>query len=206
MCLPGGDKAAKRAAAEQKAAEEKRRASIAQGTAAIDQSLAGFDDTYFQGRQDAYSANYKPQLEDQYNQAYKDLVYSLSNKNLLRSTVAGDKMRELQEKRAEYERQIGSEAQNFANQGRTDLENTRSNLLSQLYATEDPSQATAAAARQAQLLNTPASFDTAGNFLFNVADSLNTVNQATGGQGVVNALTRNIGTGAGKGSARTVRV
>lgn len=204
MCFGGGaSKQAKQAAAEQAAREEKRRKNIAAGTQAIDESLMPFNDAYFTGRQEAYTNNARPKLDDKFNDAYKNLIYSLSGNNLLQSSVGANKIRDLNKERADYETQIASEAQNFSNQGRSDLENTRSTLLSQLYATEDPSQTTAAAARQASLLNAPPVFDAANNFAFNAAQGLATANQSTGGQGLLNAITKNM---RNNSSVKTTRV
>lgn len=204
MCFGGGaGKQAKQAAREQASREEQRRKNISSGTKAIDESLMPFNDAYFTGRQEAYTNNARPKLDDKFNDAYKDLIYSLSGNNLLQSSIGANKVRDLNKERADYETQIASEAQNFSNQGRSDLENTRSTLLSQLYATEDPSQTTSAAARKASSFNAPPVFDAANNFAFNAAQGLETANQSTGGQGLLNAITKNM---RNNSSAKTTRV
>lgn len=203
MCGGKKDNSAKIAAEQQAKREAARRAAIMQGTQAIDTALAPFDDDYFSQRQQAYVANAMPTLDQQYADAQKQLIYALSRGGLLQSSEAATRQRQLNEERARYERDIQNAAASFANQGRTDLENTRSNLLSQLNATEDPSAAATAAANKAALLNAPPTFDALGNFVFNTATNLeNLSNVATKGKGLFAASpTAAIAPAGGSGSA-----
>lgn len=206
MCL--GGKKSDGGAAEARRREEQRRANINTGTAAIDQALAPFDDKYFATRQQAYVDNALPQLSQSFDQAQKDLVYALSRSGLLQSSEAANRQRMLNEERAKYERDINNGAVSFANQGRTGLEQTRSSLLSQLNATEDPTSAATSAANQAQLLQAPPSFDPLGNFAFNTAVTLqNLSNNATRGRGYLSGSpTASIASGGGTGSSSITRV
>jgi hypothetical protein len=209
MCMPGGDsagKASKRAAEEARQREEQRRQRITEGTTAIDTALAPFNDEYFTGRQTAYTQNAIPQLDRQFNDAQKALVYALSRGGLLQSSIAAEKQRALNAERAKYESDINNAAVGFANEGRSNLEKTRSNLLTQLGATEDPSQAASAAAREAGLLSAPPTFDALGNFIFNTATGLeNLSNRTTGGRGFVAGGPASY-IGGSKGSSSVVRV
>lgn len=204
----GGDKSAQIAAEQQRQREATRRANITEGTAAIDKALAPFNDDYFTGRQTAYVANATPTLDQQFADAQKQLVYALSRGGLLQSSEAANRQRQLNEERARYERDIQNAAASFANQGRTDVENTRSNLLSQLNATEDPSAAATAAANKAALLNAPPTFDALGNFVFNTATNLeNLSNVSTKGRGLfASSPTASIGSASGAGSSRVTSV
>lgn len=196
------DNSAQQAAAQAAAREAERRARIQQGTQSIDAALAPFNDEFFGGRQSAYSAYAMPQLETQFNDARKQLIFALSRGGLLQSSAGADRQRRLNEERAQYERQVQSQAAEFSNQGRRDVEQTRANLLSQLTATEDPAAAATAAAAQAQLLNAPPNFPALGNFLFNAATGLNDLNVATtGGRGLINSgPASNIGRSSGSSS------
>ena len=200
----GGSNAA---AEEQRQREAKRRANIMQGTQAIDSALAPFDDKYFQQRQQAYTDYAAPQLDQQYNDAYKQLIYALSRSNLTQSTEAANRQRALTEERARYERDIKNNAANFANSARSNLENTRSSLISQLNATEDPTSAATAAANQAGLLQAPPTFDPLGNFVFNAASNLENLSKmSTGGRGLFSGgPAGNIGSANSGGSSRVVR-
>lgn len=208
MSKPKKDKSAQIAAKQQAQREAARRANIMQGTQAIDEALAPFNDEYFTGRQTAYVANAMPSLDQQFQDAQKQLVYALSRGGLLQSSEAANRQRQLNDERARYERDIQNAAITFANQGRTDVENTRSNLLSQLNATEDPSAAATAAANKAALLSAPPTFDSLGNFVFNTATNLeNLSNVATKGRGLfASSPTASINPAGGAGSSRVTTV
>jgi len=211
MCniFGGSDKSAKKAAEAQRQQEAKRRANIPAGTSAIDAALAPFNDDYFTGRQTAYIENAKPMLDQSFEDAQKQLIYALSRGGLLQSSEAANRTRQLNEERARYERDINNAAKAFANQGRTGLETTRSNLISQLTATEDPAAVTTAAANQAQLLSAPPTFDALGNFVFNTATNLeNLSNVATKGRGLfASSPAANISrSNSGVGSSTVTRV
>lgn len=203
MCLPKKDKSAALAAQQQAEREAQRRNNITAGTQAIDNALGGFDDNYFVSRQNAYVDNALPALNQQFSDAQKQLIYALSRSGLMQSSEAADRQRRLNEERGRYERDIQNNAINFANQGRTNLENTRSNLLSQLTATEDPTATATAAAAQAQLLNAPPTFDPLQPYIFNTVNSLENLNASTGGRGLLNrGATANISPASGTKSVR----
>lgn len=181
MCFGGGsDNSAARAAEE----EAKRQKRLTQGTTAIDEALSGFGDEYFTGLSNAYSANATPQLESDYKDAQKELIFALSRSGLLSSKTAADRQAALDTEYAQYQKDIANAASAYASDAKSNLETTRSNLISQLYATEDPTTAASAAATQAGLLNATPTFDAVGDFVFNTAEELkNYSNQATGGSG-----------------------
>lgn len=203
MCFSGGDDSAKKAAQEQRAREAARRKAISAGTASIDQALSAFNDDYFTGRQQAYIDNAMPSLDNQFEDAQRQLIYALSRGGLLQSSEAANRQRQLAEERARYEREIQNAARAFSNQGRTDVENTRSSLLSQLSATEDPRAAAISAANKAALLNAPPVFDALGNFAFNAAQGLEDLSaRTTGGRGFASGITQNISPATGTNSVR----
>jgi hypothetical protein len=76
MCFGGGgsDRSAE-AAAER---EARRRANINKGTIAIDEALAGFNDDFFTGRQDAFVQNATPSLDRDFQKAQRDLIFGIS--------------------------------------------------------------------------------------------------------------------------------
>lgn len=212
----GGDNSAQKEAnriarqqmEEQKAREAQRRAALSQGTAAIDAAFAPFDDNFYGSQRTAYTSNYMPELDRQFQDAQKQLIYGLSSAGQLNSTLATDKQRRLSEERAGYERQINSKADDFVRSNRANQEATRTNLLSQLTATEDPSQVTAAAAREAGFLNQPVQYDPVSDFVFRTLEGLSSgANRATGGAGLVSALKSPqslVKSPTGYGSAREV--
>ena len=203
MCFPkGGDGGA---AAEQRAAEQQRKTRLSQGTQSIDQALSPYDDNYFKTRQDAFAKNALPNLDTKFSEARKNLIYALSGKGLLQSSVAAEEQRKLDSERAAFERQVQSGAQDYANESRAGVETTRRNLLNQLYSTEDPTSAAASAAREAGMLNAPTTPDYAGDFVFTAGQNLGTANQALGGTGLRDVITKGYGNTSGRGSSRITK-
>lgn len=190
---------------EQRKREAERKAAIASGTAAIDEAFSAFNDDFFNDQAQAYVDYQSPYLDRQFRDAEKDLIFGLSNAGLLNSSTAADRQKLLEDERRKYTRQVATQGENFANTNRGNLENTRSQLLTQLSATEDPASAASAAAREAGLLNTPPSFDPIGDLVFRALEGFKTgTNQATGGEGILrgSSPTAGIKNPVGQGSAR----
>lgn len=184
--------------------EAKRRRNLVAGTENIDAALAPFDQNFFDKQGAAFQANALPGLDRSFGDAQRELIFALSRGGILQSNTAGRKQRRLNTERGDFERDIASQAADFANQGKRDVESTRSNLIAQLNATENPSAASASAAREAGLLNNAPSFSPLGNFVFNAADGLNNFSQQrNGGGGFLGASPAgNIRSGGGAGSSR----
>jgi len=202
MCGGGGGKGANRAAEEAAAREAKRQARISRGSQSIDSALAPFNDDFWAGRQKAYTDYASPYLNDQFADAKKNLIYALSRSGLLSSSIAGDRQRKLNEEYGKYKADVVNQGKSYVQKGRQDLESTRSNLLSQLTATENPESAATAAQSQALLLQQDPSFDPIGQFLFTAADGLeDNANRATGYRGYASGPSSFINSG----SSRSVR-
>lgn len=202
MCMGGGG--GDGGAGEAKRREAQRQARISEGTQNINTQFSRFDDPYFAGREKAYVDYAQPQLDTQYADARKQLVYALSRSGLLSSSTAADRQRKLQEEKARYDMDVVNRAKGYSTQARSDLENARGDLISQLTATEDPAAANAAAVQRADLMSRPPSFDPVGNFVFNAAEGLrNYANPSTGYGGLVgNKILFNSSPG---GSSESVR-
>lgn len=207
MCkiFGGGNDASKKAAQEAAAREEQRKQRITQGQASINQALSPYNDEYFAGREKAYNDYAMPQLEDQHTDAKKALVFALSRSGLLNSSTAADRTRKLNEEYARYQTDIGNSGKNFANQGRTNLENVRGNLISQLTATEDPAAAAASASQQAALLSQPPAFDPVGTFAFNAASDLEELSNRNTGYRGYGSQPIQFNSGGSRGSSTVTR-
>lgn len=191
MCLgDGGAKAAQRSADLQRREEQQRQQRIRSGMGQIDQIFSPFNDTFFKGRGDAYRSFAAPQLEDQYRKAREQLIYGLSRNSLLQSSAGATKFADLSKAYDTNRQVVEGRAMDEANKARAAVESNRSDLVSQLHATADPTAAAnAAIARQSYLSSTPG-FDPLGNLFQNVtaglADATNRNTNNAGGISLFN--------------------
>jgi hypothetical protein len=131
-------------------ADEARRISaekqnrLREGMANIQSGFAPYDENYFNQFSQKYLDNYTPQLDDQYEQAKKQLAFGLSRSGISQSQAAGEEMAKLEKAYGLKRQDMISGAKNYANNARTQIENQRSQLLNQLSATGGE-EATAAA-------------------------------------------------------------
>lgn len=155
--------------------EEARQARITAGRTSIDQSLAGFNDDYYNRYRDTYVANYQPQLEEQYRRAYERATLGLAGSGNLNSSQGANVLADLTR---EYKRQggvISNNAVDAANALRGKVETTRGNLYDQNRAAADPSSAAALAQAQAETLQAPQSFSPLADVFANLLNSAGTV-------------------------------
>ena len=153
MCLGGGsnkaDKAAKKASKQAAAEEAARKAAIERGRLKIDETFNQFDEPYFQDVGKSVTDYYNPQLDDQYENARKQLIYNFARKGTLDSSAAGETNADA---RKEYDRQrvrICSQAQDRVSQSKSDVERNRSDLYALNLAAADPNAISSASASRA---------------------------------------------------------
>lgn len=139
--------------------EIQRQERIREGTGRID-GLFGdqFNDTYFDGRKQAYLDYATPQLDDQFADASKALTYQLARQGLLDSSVRADKSAELQKKYDLTKQQIGDQALSYSTEARNNVEKARSELITMLNATGDAEGAVNSATSRASALSEPQAF------------------------------------------------
>jgi len=124
-----------RQAAEARRIAGEKTARLKAGMANIENGFAQYDNNYFNGFADKYQNYYNPQLQDQYDQAKKQLQFGLARAGISQSKAAGEEMAKLDKQYGMKRQDVISGAQNYANQARTQIENQRSGLLNQLSAT-----------------------------------------------------------------------
>ncbi len=166
----------------------------------------GFDDGFYQNLENKYLDYARPALDDQFLNARKQLVFALARSGNLASTSAAQRQAKLDAEKARYEGDITNAAHGYSNQTRTDVENARDSLISQLTATEDPSAAAQGAVQRAAVLSRPPAFNPVGEFTFQAAQGLGPViNQATGYNGILRSplfVSGDSSGGSGGGSVR----
>lgn len=139
------------------------------GMANIDNAFAPFDDTYFAGLAKNYTDYAMPQLQDQYDQAKKDITFALARKGNLNSTTAGDQYALLDRENALNTTNIYSTAQDYANQARSDVASNKSAVQSQLGSTYDADAANSDALERARVLTAPKGFSPLGQMFTNIS-------------------------------------
>lgn len=184
--------------------ENARQARIAEGTTAIDDAFAQFDDSYFQGIGDNYSTFHLGNLDDQFAEAQEDLTANLFRSGNLESSAGADAFGALNDRLTEQQASIAEQARNAELGAQGDVEDARSTLYSQLQQSADPTAASKQAVNQATQLATPQPLSpVAGLF----ADLVNFGNagikaEQQGGRGFGTGLFNN--NKDGKGSSKNI--
>lgn len=168
MCGGGGDDGS----AEARQREEERQRRIRQGMANINNTFAQFDDGFFNRRRDAYVAYATPQLEEQYGDASTRLAAALSRSGALQSSESIRRNARLQ-RQYQLERQgVVDKGSDFATAARADLENARSGLVTDLYATADPAAAAQGATARAKIASSTPGFSPLGQLFSDITSGL----------------------------------
>lgn len=144
------------------------------------QHSGGFDDAFYAKRAADYSAYAMPEVDRQAALEHKDLIYALSRTGNLDSSAAIDKNADLNAEENKQRINVANAGLDSANQLRSQVENTRGNVVAELNATGDNSAAAASALRQVQGLNQPAGFSPIGNLFSSFANSVANIGSRAG--------------------------
>ena len=163
----GGDNSANDIAQQQRADEVARQQRIKDGMASInnvfDNPTTGFTPAFYAKQGQAYTDYATPQVQHDYGLAKDQEVYSLARSGLLDSTAGQKTNSELSYTNDKALTDIANQAQNTENAARSNVEQTRGNLVAELNASGDNAAAAAGAVRQAQNLYQPVGFSPLGN-------------------------------------------
>lgn len=146
---------------EQRAREEQLR----QGTQAIDRQFSSFGPGFYDARAKAYERFALPTLADEYQRANQGLGYRMAGQGLFRSSVNEAARANLGRTVSQQKRSIADEGIRQGQALRGEVEQNRSNLLNQLYATNNPSLAQSQAIAAASNFSSPSPFAPVGGFL-----------------------------------------
>lgn len=149
MCLGGGG--GDDGSAEARRREQQREARIRSGMGAINTNFQAFDDNFFNKRRDDYVAYATPQLNEQYDDALTRLTAALSRSGALQSSEGAKRQGKLQRDFQIQRQGLVDKGTELSSQARNDLENARSSLVTDLYATADPAAAAAGAQARAKI-------------------------------------------------------
>lgn len=178
MCFGGGGSS--QIANQQRSDEVARQDRIRSGMGSIANAFSGFDQKFYDKRAADYSAYAMPEVNRQAGLEHKDLIYALSRTGNLDSSAAIDKNADLNAEENKQRIGVANAGLDSANQLRSQVENTRGNVVSELNATGDNSASAASALRQVQGLNQPAGFSPIGNLFASFANSVANIGSRAG--------------------------
>lgn len=173
MCFGGGGESDKYAK-EQRAAEQARQQRITMGLGSIDKQFSRFDDPFFAKQSQAYLDFAAPQIKQQYGDANRGLVYALARQGIGQSSEGNRRFGNLLQDQQLAQQGMVDKSRDVATSARKQIEDTRSNLVADLYATANPGAAAAGAISRAAYLMQPPGFNPVGQLFTNVLDGLNT--------------------------------
>ena len=158
MSKKGGG-SANREAQRARADEQARQERIRKGTASIGSLFdSQFNDQFFDKRRDAYINYAVPQLDDQFGDAKKQLIFALARSGLLDSSSRGSQTAKLDKRYSLGREEIASKGLAEATGARNSVEDARSNLIAMLKATGDDQGAAQASNARAPALSKPAAY------------------------------------------------
>lgn len=110
--------------------EAKRQANIRAGYDQIQGIFGGFNDDFYNQRSTAYTDYAMPQLDQQYEEAVKNLTFALSRNSRLDSSVAGEQRAKLQEDYDRRRTEVADRGMQYGNDARSAVERSRGDLVS----------------------------------------------------------------------------
>lgn len=166
----------------------------------------GFDDAFYDSRRQAVLDYYTPEVNRQFGDARRGLSYALSRAGLTSSTEAGRRQGELARRYGEAMGDVARRAEGAVTDARTQVENQRATLLSQLEATGDQSgAANAALARTTTLRSSPVEYSPLGDLFGGVAQTIGSAVQGWRANQMSQLLAPYLRVGAaGSGSERVI--
>jgi len=171
MCLSsGGSNVAER----QRQEEEERQARIREGKTNIENRFADFDDNFYDTRRTSYLDYANPQLEDQFQDATRDLTMALARSGLLNSSARSRRFGDLQKQYDNQSRAVADKAMDYENQARSAVGAAKSDLLTQNQSLADPTLAASSAQNRAENLSALPSFSPLGQLFAGVTDGIAT--------------------------------
>jgi hypothetical protein len=185
MCGGGGGDGG---AAQARADEAARQARIKQGVENINAQFGKFDNNYYDGRKQAYTAFAMPQVNDQYKQTSDQLAFSLARNGVTNSSEAARQGGILMRDNAMARQQVAEGAASEAQKARQTVEEQRGNLIQQVNMTADAGLAGQNALRNAAVIQSQANnFSPLANLFQNTTAQLAAARNAgayTGGPGL----------------------
>jgi hypothetical protein len=138
------------------------------------QTTTGFDDNFYNKRQQDYVDYAMPQLEDQYTQAVKKLTFMLAQSGRLNSSTRGNRFAELQKDYDMQKTGVIDEGRRYANDARSGVERARGDLVALNASLADPATVAAEAQNRLSSLQQAPAFDALAPLFTNAGEGLAT--------------------------------
>lgn len=148
----------RRLVAEQREAENARRARIDDGKRKIDQNFNRFDDMFYLDLKTAHQDNAKPQLDEQMGRANTDLKYHLARNGMLNSSVFNAGQADLKTQFSRGMQDISAQGADLVSKQKGQVEDYRTDLLRTLEATADSNLIAQQSVTKAAMLAQPSEF------------------------------------------------
>lgn len=104
-------------------------------------TTGGFDDAFYNNFRQQVLDYYNPDEAKQYSEAQRDLTYNLARAGTLQSSTAADKQGDLAYNDALQKANIVANANAQTGNLQNQIQQNKSDLINQLYATDDPTEA-----------------------------------------------------------------
>lgn len=190
--------------AKAEAREAERKANIERGLGSISDQFSKFDDPYYKNISDTYFNTFAaPQIAKAQAKDEQQTKFALHRQGIGESSAAAQEFGELAGSYADARVQARSRGQQLANNRRDDIEQMRSSLANQLYASEDPNVALQSAQRAVSGFQNASVMEPISDILANAAqfarrDYLNNLYQ-TGQPGLFTRFYNSGGSSGGTG-------
>lgn len=153
--------------------EEARQGRIRQGTESINTTFdSQFNNDFFNRLSKGYTDFARPQLDDQFGKAREKLVYSLARNGTLDSSMRSQQFGEVDKEYNKNLLDITDKGREYATNSRTNVENSRGDLISMLQATGDATGASNAALSRAATLSAQPAYSPLGQLFTDFTSGL----------------------------------
>jgi hypothetical protein len=146
------------AAGEARARAADREGDVMAGQQKVKENFSKFDENFYKTREKAYIDYATPSLAREYGKAASENMFDLARRGILKSSMAVGRATSLDEELNKQRQAVAGEANNQANALRTQIENSRSNLMTQASAVANPVTMGVEALRTANTVSAPSAF------------------------------------------------
>lgn len=151
--------------------ERERQEKITRGTTSINKAFGGFNDAFYNQRAKAYYDFAYPQLAEQYRQTQAQTGFGLANRGLQQSQAANRKWSDVYQTYQKGQQSIADVGITQAQALKNQVETARNNLISLLYQSADPSQASQQAVSTAAGFSYPSVWPSISNQFSKITDA-----------------------------------